>query len=88
MNTLELHLPPKRFEPVFSGTQTAVYADMTNPAVAGNHLLIQEHAGVQFTGRWIRLQITHVEQTTNHSQVLSVRTLARSTSQTVRRRAA
>jgi hypothetical protein len=88
MKTYELHLAPSKFDPLYQGNQSAVNADMTTPAIVGHHLLVQEYSNNTFTGRWVRLQITHVEKTATHSQILSVRTLVRSTEKVLRKNAA
>lgn len=80
MKHLEVHLTPERFEALHSGLQSALYADMSIATKAGNHVVVQEYRSKNgaFTGRWLRFSVTHVERTTDHRQVLSLREIARS----------
>lgn len=88
MKTYELHLTPKRFDPVYTGRNSSIYTDLDMQVVIGCHIVAQEFERGTFTGRWVRLQATYVERTTEHKQIISVRVLARSTEKVVGRRAA
>lgn len=88
MKNYEVHLNPKRFTPIYDGRNSAIYTDMTMPVVEGCHLIVQEFDRGTFTGRWVRVQASHIEQTTEHKQIVSVRILARSTEKAVGKRAA
>ena len=90
MTHLELRLRPHQFSRCVSGLQA------TNPTIrvrsdfatgVGQHLLIQEFAGVVFTGQWIRCRIVAVTESTA-GKLLAIKLIARASASAIRRRAA